>query len=105
MLLEVPRFPAASAARACSVCVPLAAVVVFQENAYGVVVSLPAATPSTRNVTLATPEPPALSVAVAVMVTVFETTALAAGAVKATVGGVVSTTVFCTVTDTLVELP
>ncbi len=82
-------------------CVPLAAVVVFQENAYGVVVSLPAATPSTRNVTLATPEPPALSVAVAVMVTVPETTAFAVGDVRDTVGAVVSTTVFCTVTATV----
>ena len=84
---EVVTLPAASRATALSVCAPLLAVVVFQVIEYGATVSsAPRLTPSTRNCTPATPM---LSAAVAAMVMV-PVTVPAAGAVSATVGGVVS---------------
>src|SRR5262249_37301989 len=71
-----------------SVCDPLATVVVFQVMLYGdVVSSAPSALPSSRNCTPATAT---LSDAFAEMVTVPATVAFAAGAVKLTVGLVVS---------------
>ena len=101
----VVAFPAASLAIARTVCDPLLAVEVFQEYAYGEVVSrLPALAPSSWNCTLATPT---LSEAVAVTLTVPDTVAPLAGAVIDTVGAVVSV-VLLTVTVTLalvVELP
>src|SRR4029077_8186061 len=87
--------PAASRATAVSVCEPLLAVVVFQEAAYGAVVSsTPRLAPSRRNCTPATPT---LSDALAVTLIVPVTVAPLAGAVTLTVGGVVS---FETVTVT-----
>src|SRR5438552_611852 len=86
-------FPAASRATAVKLCEPLLAVVVFQETAYGAVVSSAFKfTPSSLN---CTPTTPTLSVALALTVTVPLTEASAAGAVMDTVGGVVS---FVTVT-------
>jgi len=66
----------------------LVAVVEFHEMEYGAVVSsAPTLAPSTLNCTPATPT---LSVAFALKVTVLETVELAAGAVRVTVGLVVS---------------
>ena len=80
--------PAASRARACSVCTPFDADVVSHVMEYGAVVSsAPRLAPSSRNWTPATPT---LSVAVAETVTFPETTVPAAGAVTAAPGGVVS---------------
>ena len=80
--------PAASRARAASVCVPLLAVALFQEVEYGAVVtSAPSDAPSSRNWTPATPT---LSLALAETVTVPDTVAPLAGAVMETVGGVIS---------------
>ena len=87
-LLEVAELPAASRARACSVCTPFDADVVSHVIEYGAVVSsAPRLAPSSRNWTPATPT---LSVAVAETVTFPETTEPAAGAVTAALGGVVS---------------
>src|SRR5882762_1180694 len=84
----VAVLPAASRATAVSVCEPLFAVVVFQETAYGAVVSsTPRLAPSSRNWTPATPT---LSDALAVTVMVPLTVAPVAGAVMLTVGAVVS---------------
>src|SRR5216117_2877129 len=80
--------PAASRARAASVCEPLALEVLFQEAEYGdVVSSAPRLAPSSRNCTPATPT---LSDALAVTATVPDTVAPEAGAVRVTLGGVVS---------------
>src|SRR3990167_8328475 len=88
--------PAASRATALILCVPLVAVVEFQEMEYGEVVSsAPTLAPSTLN---CTPTTPTLSDALAEMVTVPETVAPSAGAVRETVGLVVSPPV---VTSTL----
>src|SRR5204863_371698 len=96
---EVVVLPAASRARALSVCDPLAAVVVDQETAYGAAVSsVPSSPPSSRNWTPATPT---LSEAVAVTVSVPLTVAPVAGAVTLTAGVVVS---FDTVTVTAAEV-
>ena len=86
---EVCVFPEVSRARAVSTCVPDVAVVVSQVTAYGAAVSsAPRFAPSSRNCTPATAR---LSVAVAVTLTaVPSTVAPFAGAVTATVGGVVS---------------
>ena len=85
---DVVWLPAASRARAVSVCEPLAVAVVFQLTEYGAVVSsAPSATPSSRNCTPATPT---LSDAVAETVTVPDTVLPAAGAVTDAVGAVVS---------------
>jgi hypothetical protein len=87
-----------SAAIARSVCAPLVAVAVFQENAYGEVVSrVPTFAPSNWNRTLATAT---LSDAFAVTFTVPETVDPLAGAVIDTVGGVVSGVALFTVTVT-----
>ena len=87
-LLEVPVLPAASRARACSVCKPFDTDVVSHVMEYGAVVSsAPRLAPSRRNWTPATPT---LSVAVAETVTFPETTDPAAGAVTVAPGGVVS---------------
>src|SRR6059036_790110 len=84
----VAVFPAASRATAVRLCVPLAAKVVFQETEYGATVSsAPRLTPSSLNWT---PTTPTLSEAEAETVIVPATVAPAAGAVIATVGGVVS---------------
>src|SRR5262249_36101899 len=101
---DVVWLPAASRARADSVCVPLATLVEFQAIWYGeVVASEPAAAPSTRNWT---PTTPTLSLAFADTVTAVPLTlAPAAGAVIDTVGAVTS---FDTVTLTgadVVRLP
>ena len=87
----VAVFPEVSRARACSVCVPFDAVVVFQEKLYGEVVSsVPSSVlPSSRNCTPATAT---LSDAVAVRVTVPRRIELAAGPDQVTVGAVVSET-------------
>ena len=102
-------FPAASRARAVSVCGPFAAVVVFQDTEYGLVVSsAPRLTPSSRNCTPATPTP---SLAAAVTFTVpSRPRRPAAGAVTVTVGGVVSggggaATAKVTTTSLVVTLP
>src|SRR3989344_6415154 len=88
--------PAASRATALRLWVPLVAVVESQEMEYGAVVSsAPTLAPSTLN---CTPVTPTLSDALAEMVTVPETVAPSAGAVRETVGLVVSPPV---VTSTL----
>lgn len=84
----VAVLPAASRARAASVCAPSATVVVSHKMLYGLVVfSALRFTPSSKNCTPATP---ILSLALADTVTVPETIAPLAGAIMATVGGVVS---------------
>src|SRR3989338_451168 len=88
-------FPAASRATALRVWVPLVAVVEFHAREYGdVVSSAPTLAPSTLNCTPATPltcpEPVEGSDALADRVTVPETVAPSAGAVRETVGLVVS---------------
>ena len=86
--VEVFVFPATSRATTVMVCVPFDTLVVFHDAEYGdVVSSAPRFAPSALN---RTPETPALSEAVAEMVTVPETVVLCACAVKETVGGVVS---------------
>jgi hypothetical protein len=86
--LEVVAFPAASRARAVSVCEPVLAVVVFQETEYGALVSsAPRLAPSSLNWTPATPM---LSEAAAATVMVPETVDPDEGDVTLTVGGVVS---------------
>src|SRR5207249_12102630 len=85
---EVVRLPAPSRATAARVWLPLVAVVVFQETAYGTAVTSAArGTPSSMN---CTPTTPALSAALAEMGTVPETVAPDAGGVSATRGGVTS---------------
>jgi hypothetical protein len=85
---EVTLLPAASRATALIVCVPSAAVVVFQGIEYGALVSAgPASAPSSRNWTLVTPT---LSEALAVTLIVPETVAPFAGAVMLTEGAVTS---------------
>src|SRR3989344_4736688 len=80
--------PAASRATALMVWVPLVAVVVFHAREYGAMVSsAPTFAPSTLN---CTPTTPTLSDALAEMVTFPETVAPSAGAVRETVGLVVS---------------
>src|SRR5439155_9063908 len=87
--VAVDWLPAASRATALSVCVPFATVVVFHVTLYGAPVSsVPRLAPSSLNCTPATPT---LSVALAETVTDEpDTVALFAGALKETVGGVVS---------------
>src|SRR3954471_3409891 len=100
---EGVRFPAASRARALSVCDPLAAPVVSQVTEYGAAVSsAPSNWPSRRNCTPATPT---LSDADAETLTWAATVAPAAGAVSDTAGGVVSEVVLATVKDTTDEAP
>jgi hypothetical protein len=83
---EVAVLPNPSLATALSVCVPLLAVVVFQEMLYGEAVSsAPRFTPSRVNCTPATVERPVLSEAEAVTVTVPETVP-AGGALIVTIG-------------------
>src|SRR6059036_2072118 len=85
---EVVLLPAASRATAVRVWAALVAVVVFQERVYGaVVISAPRLAPSSLNWT---PTTPTLSVALAETVTVPVTVAPLDGAVRETVGGVVS---------------
>src|SRR6185295_9045602 len=98
---DVVARPAASRARAVSVCDPLLATAVFHATAYGAAVSSPpSGLPSTRN---CTPTTPTLSDALAVTVVVPPTVAPFAGAVTLTVGGVVSlNTVTVTVVDVAV---
>src|SRR5437867_11493958 len=86
--VEVAVFPAASRASAVKLWAPFAASVVVQDRAYGAAVtSAPRLTPSSLN---CTPTTPTLSVALAETVTVPATVEPVAGAVSATVGGVVS---------------
>src|SRR6266851_5636773 len=95
---EVVVLPAASRATAVRACAPAVAVAVFQATEYGAVVtSVPRFEPSSLNWT---PTTPTLSVAVALTVVVPVTVAPFAGAVIATVGGVVSGVGFETVTET-----
>ena len=85
---DVLTLPAASRATAVSEWLPLGTPVVFHETEYGALVpSAPRLPPSSLNCRPATPT---LSLALAAMVTVLETVAPFAGAVIATVGGVVS---------------
>src|SRR5688500_2780171 len=85
---EVVVLPAASRARAVSVCAPLLEVLVFQATSYGAVVSSPPTwVPSTKNLT---PDTLTLSDAVAAIVTPPESVAPSAGDVMAAVGGVES---------------
>ena len=85
---EVAVFPAASRATALRVWMPLLAMVVFHDREYGAAVtSSPRLASSSLN---CTPTTPTLSAAVAETVTVPATGEAAAGAVIATVGGVVS---------------
>src|SRR5215475_2863483 len=58
----VAELPALSTARAWTLCVPLGTEREFQDKVYGGARSVPTALPSTRNVTLATPDPSTLSV-------------------------------------------
>src|SRR5206468_1123308 len=84
----VAVLPAASRATALRECAPLVVVLVFHEMVYGaVVISAPRLAPSSLNCTPATPT---LSVALAETVTVPVTVAPLDGAVRETVGGVVS---------------
>ena len=94
---DVATLPAASRARAASVCAPLAVVIEFHDNVNGEVsTSAPSAAPSSRNCTPATP---LLSDAFADTVTpVPDTMALLTGAVIDTVGGVTSGLFTVTVT-------
>src|SRR2546426_887177 len=86
--VAVVVLPAASRATAVSVCDALLAVVVSHAIAYGAIVSsTPTLAPSRRNWT---PTTPTLSDALALIVVVPETVAPFAGAVRLTVGGVVS---------------
>jgi len=97
---DVVELPAASRATAVSECVPLEAVLVFHDWLYGAAVnSAPRFVPSSLN---CTPTTALSSVAFAETVTVAETLDPAAGAVMATVGGVVS---LSTVTVTTVVVP
>jgi hypothetical protein len=85
----VAEFPAASFAMARRTCVPFELLVVSHKNMYGATLSsAPAFAPSIWNCTLATPTS---SAAFALTVTVFDTVAPFPGAVRDTVGGVVST--------------
>src|SRR6185503_16181652 len=84
---DIPTFPTASRACACSECGPAANAAVFQLMPYGAVVSEPMDVPSTRNVTEATPT---LSDAFAVIVTLPLTCAPAIGDEMTADGGVVS---------------
>lgn len=93
--VDVRVLPAASRATARSTCVPLAAVRVFQLIAYGGDVSgAPRFTPLSVNWTDVTPT---LSEALADTVTVPLTVAPLAGAVRLTVGAVVSAVLLLTV--------
>src|SRR5262249_19210657 len=86
--VAVAVLPAASRATAVSVCVPLATVVVVQLTEYGDdVSSAPRLAPSSLNCTPATAT---LSEALAETVIVPDTVAPLAGAVRETVGAVVS---------------
>src|SRR5712691_11911978 len=99
---EVAVLPAASRATAVKLWGPLDAKVVFQEIAKGAEVSsAPRLPPSSLNWT---PTTPTLSEALAETVMVPETVNPGAGAVRATVGGVVSGTALETVTLTGVEV-
>jgi len=85
---DVVMFPAASRAVAVSVCVPLVAVVVIHDIEYGdAVSSAPRFAPSSLNWT---PVTPTLSDAVADTVVIPEMVAPVVGAVRETVGNVVS---------------
>src|SRR5437867_80176 len=98
---DVVVLPAPSRATAVSVCDALLAAAVFHETAYGAVVaSTPRLAPSSLNWT---PPTPTLSEALAVTVTVLLTVAPVNGAVRLTVGGVVSlNTVTVTAADVVV---
>ena len=98
---DVVRLPAASRAIAVSVCEPLLEPVVFQETAYGAVVSSTPDAPSIRN---STPITPTLSEASALIVIVPTTVLPAAGEVMETVGGAQSEPSFDTVTATGLEV-
>src|SRR5437870_2355515 len=100
---EVAVFPAASRATAVSVCAALEAPVVFHERVYGAAVtSVPRLAPSSLNWT---PTTPTLSVALAEAVTVPATVTPAAGAVRATVGGVTSAMALLTSFEKPLSIP
>jgi len=98
---EVVVFPAASLALAVRVWEPFVACAVFQLVLYGLVLSVAMTLPSMRKSTEATPT---LSEAEAEMVLVPETVAPFDGAVRDTVGGVVSGAALLTVTVTPVDV-
>src|SRR5688500_15176839 len=87
LVADVAMLFAVSTARAASVTVVPAALLLFHATLYGLDVSVPTIAPLTRNSTRATP---LASLASAASVTVPLTVAPAAGLVIATVGGVVS---------------
>src|SRR5439155_14015801 len=101
---DVVKLPAASRATAVSVWLPLAEAVVIQVSAYGaLVISVPRLAPSSLNCTPATRT---LSDALALTVTAPVSVEPPAGAVIATVGGVVSTLLtFTTTAAELARLP
>src|SRR5437867_1504738 len=84
---EIALLPASSRARAVSVCVPSGTVRVSHVASYGVAMSSPITTPSTKNCTAATPT---ASAALAFTVIVPDTVSPSLGDMSATVGGVVS---------------
>src|SRR2546422_543879 len=95
--------PAASRATAVSACDALLAVVVSHASAYGAIVSsTPTFAPSRRNWT---PTTPMLSDALALIVVVPETVAPFAGAVRLTVGGVVSLSTVTVIAAAVAVLP
>src|SRR2546426_1044200 len=99
----VAVLPAASRATAVSVCDALLAAVVSHASAYGAVVSsTPTFAPSRRNWT---PTTPTLSDALALIVVVPETVAPFAGAVRLTVGGVVSLSPVTVIVAAVAVLP
>src|SRR5207253_1861605 len=101
--VAVVVLPAASRATAVNVCDALLAAVVSQASAYGAVVSsTPTFAPSRRNWT---PTTPTLSDALALIVVVPETVAPPAGAVRLTVGGVVSLSTVTVIAAAVVVLP
>src|SRR6185295_17755739 len=100
---DVVELAAASRATAVSTCVPLAIVVVFHDIVYGAAVSsAPRFAPSSLN---CTPTTALSSAAFADTLTVADTEAPAAGAVIATVGGVVSLSTVTVTAVAVVVLP
>ena len=91
----VNELPAASVTTASIVCGPLGVEDASQASVHGADATVPAGVPSTRNCTVATPEP--LSAGLALSVTLGPpTVAPAAGAVTEPVGAVLSTRVVTT---------
>src|SRR5262249_6836556 len=98
LMLEFAEFPPASNAVAIIVCAPLATLGEYHEQTYGAAVALQTTIPSTLKFTWVTPT---LSDALAVMEMVLVGVLPLVGAVKVTLGGVVSAVEFDTVKVTL----